>query len=118
MNWIENLLPPRMSRSDGAPRRKTVPEGLWVKFPGCDAVLYNNDLEKNASVCPNCSHHMRIDARTRLDLLLDPEDRFELAQEVVPVDSLGFVDSKPYPERIRQAVEDTGESDALVVMGG
>lgn len=118
MNWIENLLPPRMSRTDGDVRRKTVPEGLWVKCPGCDSVLYNTDLEKNASVCPNCGHHMRLDARMRLNILLDPEERFELGQEVVPTDSLGFVDSKPYPTRLAQAEQDTGETDALVVMGG
>lgn len=118
MNWIENLLPPRMSRAEGDVRRKSVPEGLWVKCPGCDAVLYNTDLEKNASVCPNCGHHMRLDARNRLDFILDPDDRFELAEEVLPVDSLTFVDSRPYPERLKQAVEATGETDALVVMGG
>lgn len=118
MNWIENLLPPRMSRTDGQPRRKSVPEGLWVKCPGCDAVLYNTDLEKNKSVCPNCGHHMRLDARARIDSLLDPEERFELAQEVLPVDSLAFVDSKAYPDRLKQAAEATDETDALVVMGG
>lgn len=118
MNWIENLLPPRMSRTEDTTRRKTVPEGLWVKCPGCDAVLYNTDLENNASVCPNCSHHMRLDARTRLDLILDKDERFELADEVRPVDSLQFVDSKAYPDRLKQAEEETGETDALVVMGG
>ncbi len=118
MNWIENLLPPRMSRAPGEAPKKSVPEGLWVKCPGCDAVLYNTDLLKNSSVCPNCSHHMRIDARTRLDLLLDADERFELGQEIEPVDSLDFVDSRPYKERIRQAVEETGETDALIVMGG
>jgi len=61
---------------------------------------------------------MRIDARTRLDLLLDEDERFELGQEIEPVDSLEFVDSRPYTERIRQAVEETGETDALIVMGG
>jgi acetyl-CoA carboxylase carboxyl transferase subunit beta len=61
---------------------------------------------------------MRLDARMRLNILLDPEERFELGQEVVPTDSLGFVDSKPYPTRLAQAEQDTGETDALVVMGG
>jgi acetyl-CoA carboxylase carboxyl transferase subunit beta len=118
MNWIENLLPPKISRETGQQPKKTVPEGLWVKCPSCDAVLYSTDLDKNASVCPKCSHHMRIDARTRLNLLLDEPDRFELGQEVEPVDTLAFLDSKPYSQRLAQAKEETGETDALIVMGG
>ncbi len=118
MNWIENLLPPKISRQTGQQPKKTVPEGLWVKCPSCDTVLYSTDLDKSASVCPKCSHHMRIDARTRLNLLLDESDRFELGQEVEPVDTLGFVDSKPYSQRLAQAKEETGETDALIVMGG
>jgi acetyl-CoA carboxylase carboxyl transferase subunit beta len=81
-------------------------------------VLYKTDLEQNANVCPKCSHHHRINARTRLDGFLDPEGRYEIGQEVLPVDPLKFKDSKKYPERLKQAMEATGETDALVVMGG
>jgi acetyl-CoA carboxylase carboxyl transferase subunit beta len=69
-------------------------------------------------VCPTCSHHHRISARARLDAFLDPEGRYEIGQEVVPVDALKFKDSRKYPERLKEAMDNTGETDALVVMGG
>ena len=118
MSWIEKLLPPRIKRTDPDAPRRQVPEGLWVKCPSCDAVLYRNDLERNVNVCPKCDHHLRIDARRRLDVLLDADGRTEIGQDVAPVDALKFRDSRKYPDRLREAAEATGETDALVVMGG
>ena len=115
MSWLEKLLPPRIKQGG---TRKTVPEGLWTKCPGCEAVLYSAELERSQQVCPKCGHHMRIRARERLDALLDAEGRYEIGQEVLPVDSLKFKDSKKYPDRLQQAMQDTGETDAMVVMGG
>jgi acetyl-CoA carboxylase carboxyl transferase subunit beta len=117
MSWLQKLLPPKIQRSEGG-ARKTVPEGLWTKCPECDAVLYSSDLEKNLNVCPKCGHHQRLGARARLDALLDPEGRFEIGAEVVPVDSLKFKDSKRYTDRISDAQKETEEGDALVVMQG
>lgn len=114
MSWLEKLLPPKIS--GGA--RRSIPEGLWIKCPSCDSVLYKADLEKNLNVCPHCAHHHRIGARARLDAFLDPEGRYEIGQEVLPVDALKFKDSRKYPERLKEALEATGETDALVVMGG
>jgi acetyl-CoA carboxylase carboxyl transferase subunit beta len=116
MSWFKKLLPPKIRTQN--PAKKTVPEGLWSKCPSCDSVLYFTDLEKNLHVCPKCSHHNRLDARQRLDLLLDPEGRFEIGSEVHPVDSLKFKDSKRYVDRIEAAQKDTGENDALVVIQG
>jgi acetyl-CoA carboxylase carboxyl transferase subunit beta len=117
MSWLEKLLPPKMQQTDPSERR-TVPEGLWVKCPSCDTVLYKNDLEQNINVCPKCGHHHRIGARARLNAFLDGEGRYEIGQEVLPVDALKFKDSKKYPERLKDAIETTGETDALIVMGG
>ena len=117
MSWFEKLLPPKIQHTDPSERR-TVPEGLWIKCPSCESVLYKTDLEQNANVCPKCAHHHRIGARQRLDAFLDPEGRYEIGQEVLPVDALKFRDSKRYPERLKSALEATGETDALVVMGG
>jgi acetyl-CoA carboxylase carboxyl transferase subunit beta len=117
MTWLQKLLPPRIKSTPGF-KKTTVPEGLWVKCPACEAVLYGTDLEKNLQVCPKCNHHTRVRARERLDQLLDPEGRFEIGSEVVPVDSLKFRDQKKYPERLAAALEATGETDALVVMQG
>jgi acetyl-CoA carboxylase carboxyl transferase subunit beta len=117
MSWFDKLLPPKMQQTDPSERR-TVPEGLWVKCPECESVLYKTDLEQNQNVCPKCSHHHRIGARQRLDAFLDAEGRYEIGQEVLPVDALKFRDSKKYPERLKAALESTGETDALVVIGG
>ena len=116
MSWLQKLLPPKIKRSEGA--KKSIPEGLWTKCPACEAVLYATDLENNQNVCPKCSHHHRIRARARLDLLLDPEGRFEIGAEVLPLDPLKFKDSRRYIDRLAAANEDTCEADAMVVMQG
>src|SRR5664279_3303541 len=89
MSWLEKLLPPKIQPTDPSERR-TVPEGLWIKCPACETVLYKSDLEKNIFVCPKCSQHHRIGARARLDAFLDAEGRYEIGQEVLPVDALKF----------------------------
>ena len=119
MSWLQKLLPPKINRTgqlQGA--RKTVPEGLWSKCPSCSSVLYVTDLESNANVCPKCAYHNRLNARARLDSLLDAEGRFEIGAEVLPVDTLKFKDSKRYPDRLDDAKLNSGETDAIVVMQG
>ena len=117
MSWLQKLLPPRIKATPGA-SKKAVPEGLWVKCSACEAVLYRTDLEKNLNVCPKCGYHGRVRARERIDQLFDSEARYEIGSEVLPVDTLKFRDTKKYPERLATALEDTGETDALVVMQG
>jgi acetyl-CoA carboxylase carboxyl transferase subunit beta len=117
MSWLQKLLPPKIKRDDGGPK-KAVPEGLWSKCDSCETVLYRTDLEKNLYVCPTCSHHNRISARERLGWLLDLDGRYEIGAEVLPVDTLKFKDSKRYSDRIHDAREATAEEDALVVMQG
>jgi len=117
MSWLQKLLPPRIKASPGT-GRKSMPEGLWVKCASCEAVLYRTDLEKNLNVCPKCNYHARLTARERVDQLLDGEGRYEIGSEVLPIDSLKFKDTRKYPERLSAALEETGETDALVVMQG
>ena len=116
MSWLQKLLPPKIKRAEGI--RKSIPEGLWCKCPACEAVLYSSDLENNQNVCPKCGHHHRIRARARLDLLLDPEGRFEIGAEVLPMDPLKFKDSKRYPDRLAASQADSDENDAMVVLQG
>ncbi len=118
MSWFEKLLPPKIKRKEESDTRKIVPEGLWSKCASCEAVLYYSDLENNLNVCPKCNFHNRLGARTRLELLLDPEHRYEIGMEIRPLDSLKFKDGKRYPDRLKAAQEETGEDDALVVMAG
>jgi len=117
MSWFEILLP-KTIRTEGSNKKGAVPEGLWTKCPSCNAILYNTELERNLSVCPKCEHHMRISARTRLDIFLDEEGREEIGKNIKPVDPLKFKDTKKYKDRIVQAQKQTKESDALVVMKG
>jgi acetyl-CoA carboxylase carboxyl transferase subunit beta len=116
MSWFQKLMPSRI-RTEGGNKR-TVPEGLWTKCDSCNAVLYRAELERNLHVCAKCGHHMRIGARRRLDVFLDPEPRVELGDELEPVDVLKFRDSKKYKDRLSVAQKATGEKDALVAMHG
>ena len=116
MSWFEKILPSRIKTDVNT--RRTVPEGVWTKCAGCNAVLYRAELDRNLEVCPKCNHHMRISARIRLESFLDEENREEIATDVKPVDILKFRDSKKYKDRLSQAQKKTGENDALVAMSG
>jgi acetyl-CoA carboxylase carboxyl transferase subunit beta len=115
MSWFEKLMPSRISTEK---RTRSVPEGVWIKCPKCDAQLYRNELERNMLVCPKCDHHMRIGARQRLNFFLDPDSQQELSAQLEPQDPLRFRDSKRYRDRIVQAQRKTGEKDALVSVAG
>ena len=116
MSWLDKILPPRMQSTEI--KKSDVPDGLWMKCPSCDEVLYKSDLEANQYVCPKCDHHLRVKARARIEQLLDADNRVELAQEVKPIDSLKFKDSRKYSDRLTEAVKTTGETEALVVQAG
>ena len=115
MTWFENIIPSRIKTER---RTRSVPEGLWIKCPACDAVLYRAELERNLQVCPKCAHHMRITGRERLLRFLDEGSPQEIAIEVEPEDPLRFRDTKKYRDRLVAAQKHTGEKDALVVMVG
>jgi len=115
MSWFEKLMPSRISTEQ---RTRSVPEGVWIKCPGCDAPLYRNELERNLHVCSKCNHHMRIGARRRLEYFLDADSIEEIGASLEPVDPLKFKDSKRYRDRISQAQKSTGEKDALIAVAG
>jgi acetyl-CoA carboxylase carboxyl transferase subunit beta len=116
MSWFDILLPTRI-RTEGG-NKKAVPEGLWNKCPGCGAILYRAEMERNLDVCPKCEYHERIGARRRLDIFLDPEGREEIGASLESSDPLKFKDSKKYKDRLVAAQKSTGEKDALIVMRG
>jgi acetyl-CoA carboxylase carboxyl transferase subunit beta len=115
-NWLKKLLPSTIRTE--ASSKKGIPEGLWTKCDGCDAVLYRTELERNLYVCPKCSHHTYIPARLRLELFLDENSGIELGKEIETVDRLKFKDSKKYKDRLDVALENSKESEALIVMEG
>ena len=95
--------------------KKTVrTEGLWVKCENCRQIIWKKGLEENLNVCPKCGKHFRIDARTRLALLLDENQYESLDGNLSSTDPLKFVDLKPYSTRLRQAQHDTGLKDAVI----
>jgi len=115
MSWFEKLMPSRISTEN---RTRSVPEGVWIKCPTCDAQLYRNELERNLQVCPKCDYHLRIGARQRLEFFLDADSQKELFTQLEPEDPLKFRDSKRYRDRLVQAQKKTGEKDALVSVTG
>ncbi len=119
MSWINKILPSIGGTEQTTRQTKaSVPEGLWKKCPRCEAVLYRPDLERNQEVCPKCDHHLRITARRRLELFLDPEGQEELFTEIEPVYLLKFRDLKKYKDRLTAAQKSTGEKDAMIVVRG
>ncbi len=96
------------------PRRDAYPPDLWTKCPGCAEMLFNKQLDKTLRVCPNCGHHFRIPARVRIEQLVDSGSFVERDADLQPVDALGFVDLKSYPDRLMAAQLATGLLDAAV----
>jgi acetyl-CoA carboxylase carboxyl transferase subunit beta len=95
-----------------------VPEGLWVKCPGCTQIIYNKDLDKNQQVCPKCGHHFRISAAERLRALFDDANWTEYFQNLTSNDPLKFTDTKPYRNRLKETIGKTGMKDAVIVATG
>lgn len=115
MSWFEKLMPSRIKTER---RTRSVPEGIWLKCNQCGAQLYRAEVERNLFVCPKCEYHMRVNARVRLDIFLDPDSGREIGEHLEPTDPLKFKDSKRYRDRVSQAQKKTGELDALVAMTG
>jgi acetyl-CoA carboxylase carboxyl transferase subunit beta len=99
---------------DGSGEKKIRTEGLWVKCENCRQIIWKKDLEDNLNVCPKCDKHFRIDARTRLALLLDENQYETFDLNLESTDPLKFVDLKTYSSRLRQAQKETGLEDAII----
>jgi acetyl-CoA carboxylase carboxyl transferase subunit beta len=95
--------------------KKEVPDGLWFKCPGCKKTSTVNEISEHAWVCPNCNHHNRIDAAEYFDIIYDNGAVELLFEQIVSKDQLGFVDLKPYKDRIVDAQKSTGLKDAMTV---
>ncbi|GAA0696865.1 acetyl-CoA carboxylase carboxyl transferase subunit beta [Dyella sp. SG562] len=118
MNWLQKIMTPRARTQSSNAGKGKVPEGVWEKCGGCGTVLYRPELERNLMVCPKCGHHHAIEARVRLQALLDEGSTQELWSNLEPTDPLKFRDSKKYRDRIVAAQKSTGEKDALLAMSG
>ncbi len=117
MSWFQRIVSSTI-RTDSSAKKSRVEAGLWNKCPSCNAFLINSELEKHFYVCKQCQHHLRIPARTRLEMFLDEEGRDEIGKGIKSSDPLRFKDSKKYKDRLSQAQKQSQENDALVVMQG
>jgi acetyl-CoA carboxylase carboxyl transferase subunit beta len=115
MAWFKKTRKPMAAPGKEKPSR--VPEGLWVKCPGCAQAIYNKDLVASFNVCPKCGHHFRLNAIERLRLLLDGAWT-EYDKDLVSTDPLVFTDTKPYKARLKAGIESTGMKDAVIVASG
>ena len=115
MVWFKKEKAPKQLPTE---RRLKMPEGLWVKCSACKEMIYKKEVLKNASVCPKCNYHFRIDGRARLRMLLDDGHYEEFDQDIEPRDALEFEDTKPYVARISQYQKRTGLKDAFISCAG
>lgn len=113
MSWFKKPKTPLQAAD-----RRELPGDVWEKCPSCNEIVYREKLKENWQVCPNCGHHLRLPAREYVTLLIDEGTATEHDAELRSGDPLGFVDLKPYPERLTQARRKTGETDALVAVSG
>ena len=111
MSWFKRNKAPMAVKEE---KKGKAPEGLWTKCPSCSEVLVTKDIEANLNVCPKCSHHYRISAQQRIELLLDENSFKEYDAGMVSVDFLEFKDSKSYKSRIDAAVAKGGSKDAII----
>ena len=116
MAWFKKTRKPIASSTAEKPSR--VPEGLWVKCPGCSQLIYNKDLEASLNVCPKCAHHFRISATERLKALFDDGCYKEHFANLASNDPLQFTDTRPYRERLKTTIEATGLKDSVIVATG
>jgi acetyl-CoA carboxylase carboxyl transferase subunit beta len=114
VSWFKKTRTPIAPTKAKASR---VPEGLWVKCPGCSQIIYNKDLTANLNVCPKCAHHFRVNASDRLRMLFDGAWE-EHDRELASTDPLTFTDTKPYKSRLKAGIDATGLKDAVIVASG
>ena len=116
MAWFKKARKPIASSTAEKPSR--VPEGLWIKCPGCTQLIYKKDLEESLNVCPKCTHHFRIGAAERLRALFDGGHYTEHFPNLISTDPLRFTDTKPYRLRLKTTISSTGLKDAIIIATG
>jgi acetyl-CoA carboxylase carboxyl transferase subunit beta len=114
MSWFKRESNGAKNPGSEASAHQVRTEGLWLKCDGCREIIWKKDLEKSLNTCGNCGHHFRLDARGRLAMLFDGGVYEELDEMLESSDPLGFVDSKPYNERLRSTQKSTAMKDALI----
>ena len=115
MSWLTNFVRPKIR---ALVKRKDVPDNLWTKCDSCGQMIFHRDLQTNLHVCQNCGHHMRIPLAERLAMLFDEGEFTRIDLPDVVGDPLKFRDDKRYTDRLKEARNKTGETDAAIVAHG
>ena len=115
MNWLTSYVRPKLQSLVGT---KEIPDNLWEKCPSCGAMIYHRELEQNFRICPQCSHHMRLEPEKRLEMMFDDGVYTPIELPDVKDDPLNFSDLKDYSDRLKDARRKTKQKDALVVASG
>jgi len=96
--------------------RKEMPEGLWLRCPGCEHMLYKSNVERNLNVCPDCGHHFRISATTRIEYLVDEGSFQQMLDDLTTNDPLGFkFRDTTYKQRIKADEKKSGAKEAMLI---
>jgi acetyl-CoA carboxylase carboxyl transferase subunit beta len=116
MSWLTNFVLPKIR---AVVSKKSVPDSLWKKCPGCEQMLFHRELEANLDICRNCGHHLRIGAARRLEILFDDGVYSPIELPKTPTDPLHFRDRRRYTDRLKEAQAIHGASaDAVIVAHG
>ena len=113
--WFSRVRAPKAQTEES--KRIEIPGNLWIKCPGCAAMVYKNELEQNLNVCSKCNHHFRLGAKQRIDLLCDLHSFQELDSDLKTNDPLNFKDHQKYRERLRRAEKKNGAGSESVIIG-
>jgi acetyl-CoA carboxylase carboxyl transferase subunit beta len=113
MSWFsrEKAPKPEVEVAD----KLQIPDDIWTKCPGCDAILYTKDLRRSFGVCTKCAYHFRLTAKQRIPLLADRHSFVEFCTEMRSLDPLNFRDSKRYKDRLKRTEKDSGSIEAVMV---
>lgn len=115
MSWLTNFVRPKLQ---ALVNKKEAPDNLWDKCPSCTQMIFHRDLVDNLNVCPHCNHHLRFDAKKRLDLIFDKGTIKKISYSLGPNDPLKFRDRKRYTDRLKDARSKSDAQDALRVASG
>jgi acetyl-CoA carboxylase carboxyl transferase subunit beta len=110
MTWFKR----EASELESSGEKRVRTEGLWEKCDACRQIIWKKDLDANLNVCPKCQKHFRLDARSRLSILLDNSEWEETETNLGSTDPLSFVDTKAYRDRLLKAQKETGIQDAII----
>jgi acetyl-CoA carboxylase carboxyl transferase subunit beta len=115
VSWLSEFVRPKIRALVG---KNDVPDNLWHKCPACEQMLFHRELKENQHVCHACGHHLRINARQRLELLFDDGAYTRIDLPAVTADPLKFRDSRRYTDRLKDAQAKSGEREAIIVAHG